>query len=55
MTPVEMRIAKKELHKVIVDTLLMFEPEDDEIDELWAYVETLAKFEQKRLDILNNV
>lgn len=55
MTPVEMRIAKKELHKVIVDTLFMFEPEDKEIDELWAYVETLAKFEQKRLDILNNV
>ena len=55
MTPAKMRAAKAELHKVIVDTLFMFEPEDEEIDELWAYVENLAKFEQKRLDILNNV
>lgn len=42
MTPVEMRTAKKELHKAIVDVILSFEPDDEELDELWCYVRNLA-------------
>ena len=46
MTGVEMRTAKKMLHKVIVDTILIFEPNDnEELDELWNYVKTLAEAE----------
>lgn len=45
MTPVEMRIAKRELHKIIVDIILNFEPNDEELDELWNYVKTLAEAE----------
>lgn len=45
MTSVEMRTAKKMLHKVIVDTILVFEPNDEELDELWSYVKTLAEVE----------
>ena len=46
MTPVEMRIAKKELHKAIVDVILSFEPNDEELDELWCYVKNLAEVEK---------
>ena len=42
MAPVEMRTAKKELHKAIVDVILSFEPDDEELDELWYYVRNLA-------------
>jgi hypothetical protein len=45
MTSVEMRIAKQLLHKAIVDTILIFEPNDEELDELWNYVKTLAEAE----------
>lgn len=45
MTPVEMRTAKKELHKAIVDIILIFEPNNEELDELWNYVKTLAEAE----------
>lgn len=47
MTSVEIRTAKKMLHKVIVDTILVFEPNDEELDELWSYVKTLAETELK--------
>lgn len=46
MTPVEMRIAKRELHKVIVDNILIWEPDNDELNELWDYVKTLAEIEK---------
>lgn len=45
MTSVEMRIAKQLLHKDIVDLILNFEPNDEELDELWNYVKTLAEAE----------
>lgn len=45
MTSVEMRTAKQILHKVIVDAILIFEPNDEELDELWSYVKTLAEAE----------
>lgn len=45
MTSVEMRIAKQLLHKAIVDLMLNFEPNDEELDELWNYVKTLAEAE----------
>lgn len=46
MTNVEMRIAKQLLHKAIVDIILNFEPNnDEELDELWNYVKTLAEAE----------
>jgi hypothetical protein len=45
MTSVEMRIAKQLLHKAIVDIMLNFEPNDEELDELWNYVKTLAEAE----------
>ena len=40
-----MRIAKQLLHKAIVDIILNFEPNDEELDELWNYVKTLAEAE----------
>lgn len=46
MTPVEMRTAKKELHKAIVDIIVSFEPDDEEMDELWCYVKNLAEVEK---------
>lgn len=46
MTPVEMRTAKAELHKAIIDTLLAFNPNDEEMDELWDYVKNLAEIEK---------
>jgi hypothetical protein len=33
------------LHKDIVDLILGFEPNDEELDELWNYVKTLAEAE----------
>ena len=45
MTSVEMRTAKQILHKAIVDIILNFEPNDEELDELWSYVKTLAEVE----------
>lgn len=46
MTNVEMRIAKQLLHKAIVDIILNFEPDDEELDELWSYVKkTLGEAE----------
>lgn len=45
MTNVEMRIAKQLLHKAIVDIILNFEPNDEELDKLWNYVKTLAEAE----------
>ena len=45
MISVEMRIAKQLLHKAIVDIILNFEPNDDELDELWNYVKTLGEAE----------
>lgn len=45
MTSVEMRIAKQLLHKAIVDIILNFEPNDEELDELWNYVKTLGEAE----------
>ena len=45
MTNVEMRIAKQLLHKAIVDIMLNFEPNDEELDELWNYVKTLSEAE----------
>jgi hypothetical protein len=46
MTPVEMRAAKAELHKAIIDTLLEFNPNDEEMNELWDYVKNLAEIEK---------
>lgn len=45
MTGVEMRTTKRLLHKVIIDAILSFEPNDKELDELWNYVKTLAETE----------
>ena len=45
MTSVKMRIAKQLLHKAIVDIMLNFEPDDEELDELWNCVKTLAEAE----------
>ena len=45
MISVEMRIAKQLIHKSIVDIILNFEPNDEELDELWNYVKTLAEAE----------
>ena len=49
MTPVEMRIAKKELHKAIVDIILSFEPNDEELDELADFITSMEE-EQAELD-----
>lgn len=45
MTNVEMRIAKQLLHTTIVNVILNFDPNDEELDELWSYVKTLAEAE----------
>ena len=46
MTPVEMRIAKRELHKAIADIILSFEDAtNEEMDEMWNYVKHLAECE----------
>ena len=38
MTQIEMRKAKAELHKIIVDTILSFNRNDTDMDTLWDYV-----------------
>ena len=45
MTNIEMRIAKQLLHEAIINIILNFEPNDEELDELWIYVKTLAEVE----------
>ena len=46
MTPVEMRIAKRELHRAIVDVILSFDDAtNEEMDEMWSYVKHLAECE----------
>lgn len=46
MTNIEMREAKKQLHTVIIDTILKCNPNDKEFDELLDYVINLAKNEK---------
>lgn len=46
MTTIEMRKAKQELHQRIIDTIISFNPNDKEFDELLDYVENLAKIEK---------
>ena len=41
-----MRTAKKELHKAIIDTMLKFNPSDEELNELLDYVKNLAEIEK---------
>ena len=43
MTNLEMREAKTLLHVVIIDTILEYNPNDEEFDELLDYVINLAK------------
>ena len=49
MTNVEIREAKKQLHAVIIDTILKYNPNDKEFDELLDYIINLAKNEKKLL------
>jgi hypothetical protein len=46
MTQIEMRRAKAELHKTIVDTIISFNPNNTEMDTLWDYVKNLAEIEK---------
>lgn len=46
MTQIEIRTAKAELHKAIVDIIISFNPNDSEMDELWDYVKNLAEIEK---------
>ena len=46
MTKAEMREAKTLLHVVIIDTILKYNPNDEEFDELLNYVINLAKNEK---------
>ena len=46
MTQIEVRTAKAELHKAIIDIILSFNPNDAEMDELWDYVKNLAESEK---------
>ena len=46
MTQIEMRRAKAELHKIIVDTIISFNPNNTELDTLWDYVKNLAEIEK---------
>lgn len=46
MTNVEIREAKKQLHAVIIDTILKYNPNDKEFDELLDYIINLAKNEK---------
>ena len=46
MTNFEMRTAKTRLHVVIIDTILEYNPNDKEFDELLDYVINLAKNEK---------
>lgn len=46
MTQVEIRTAKAELHKTIIDIIVGYNPNDDEMDELLDYVKNLAEIEK---------
>ena len=46
MTQIEIRKAKAELHKSIVDIIVSFNPNDTEMDALWDYVKNLAEIEK---------
>ena len=46
MTNVEMRTEKTRLHVAIIDTILKYNPNDEEFDELLDYVINLAKNEK---------
>lgn len=46
MTPTEIRSAKAELHKAIIDIIVGYNPTDDEMDELLDYVKNLAEIEK---------
>lgn len=46
MTSIEMREAKALLHVVIIDTILEYNPNDEEFDELLDYVINLGKNEK---------
>ena len=46
MTKAEIREAKKQLHAVIIDTILKCNPNDKEFDELLDYVINLVKNEK---------
>lgn len=46
MTQIEMRKAKAELHKTIVDIIVSFNPNNAEMDALWDYVKNLAENEK---------
>ena len=46
MTQVEIRTAKAELHKAIIDIIVGYNPNDDEMDELLDYVKNLAEIEK---------
>ena len=46
MTNLEMREAKTLLHVTIIDTILEYNPNDKEFDELLDYVINLAKNEK---------
>ena len=49
MTNLEMRETKTLLHVTIIDTILKYNPNDEEFDELLGYVINLAKNEKKLL------
>lgn len=46
MTSVEMREAKAELHKIIIDTIIKYQPTESEFIQLLDYVENLIKVEK---------
>lgn len=46
MNDSEMRKAKQELHRLIIDKIISFSPNDEEFEELLDYVENLAKNEK---------
>ena len=49
MTKAEMREAKTLLHVIIIDTILEYNPNDEEFDELLDYIINLAK-NKKNID-----
>lgn len=46
MTPVEIRSAKAELHKAIIDIIVSYNPNDNEMNELLDYVKNLVEIEK---------
>ena len=46
MTKTEMREAKKQLHMLIIDTILKYNPNDKEFDEILDYIINLGKCEK---------